>query len=783
MKQLTVYFTCLFFTFIASTGQSQTGNQVLRGTIKDHISESPIPGAKITVLQSDPVLRTLSDVDGVFKIPSVPIGRHDILITYSGYEDVILKGVSLEAGKEKVLVVVMVEKILQQEEVTVSAKKNGPINEMSVVSTQTFSVEETQKYAAAVNDPARMATSFAGVVSTEGVNNDISIRGNSPRGLIWRMEGVEIPNPNHFAGAGTSGGGISIISSQLLGNSDFSTGAFASEYGNALSGVFDLSLRKGNNEKREYTFQAGVLGIDAALEGPFKKGYAGSYLINYRYSTLGLLAYVVPMGDEVTTFQDLSFNVFLPTKKAGNFGVFGFGGLSSAVYEAELDTTVWIDEPDRQYEGTFASNTGMVGAWHKGRVGENGFIKTNLAFSGVTNVDFGDSLDVLFNKHRAYDSEYIQSRYTVSSVYTQKLSSKINFKTGIVFNQIGFKFSHRDVQSDVVAFKIDQNGSTNTLQAYFQMTYRFTEKMTLNVGAHYLQLFLNNTNSVEPRAALSYKVTPRQSVSLGYGMHSQIQPLGSYFARVENDLGAVVQPNKNLKLSKAHHGVLSYNWTVNENNRLKVELYYQHLYNVPIGASSDSTFSILNTSDGFMTTALSSDGLGRNYGMEITLDRSLKNNFYYLIAASLYESKYQALNGKWYDTRYNTNYTLSITGGKEWVLRNTEKRRTFGVNVKSVLAGGMRYTEYDLTDLDESGYPRLNNENSFGTAMPVYYRFDLKLSLKRDYKKVTGTLAIDLQNVLNIKNVGGQYFDTKTNEVKYWYNPGILPILSYRLTF
>ena len=777
------YLAVLFFAFFANIGWSQTGSQVLRGTIKDHISESPIPGAKIIVINSDPILRAISDVDGIFKIPAVPIGRHDILITYSGYEDVIMKGVNLDAGKEKVLVVAMVEKIIEQQEVTVSAKKEGPINEMSVVSTQTFSVEETQKYAAAINDPARMATSFAGVVGTEGINNDISIRGNSPRGLIWRMEGVEIPNPNHFASAGTSGGGISIISSQLLGNSDFSTGAFASEYGNALSGIFDLSLRKGNNEKREYTFQAGVLGIDAAMEGPFKKGYNGSYLINYRYSTLGLLGYIVPIGDEVTTFQDLSFNVFLPTKKVGNFGFFGFGGLSSSKYEAELDTTVWIEELDRQYEGTFRSNTGMVGVWHKGRVGQNGFIKTNLAYSTVANIDIGDSLDYSFVQHRLYDESYIQSRYTASTVYTQKLSSKINFKTGIVFNQVGFKFSQKNLESGIVSSKIDEKGSTNTIQAYFQMTYRFTEKLTLNVGAHYLQLFLNNSNSLEPRAALSYKFTPRQSISLGYGMHSQIQPLGSYFARVVDDAGDISQPNKNLKLSKAHHAVLSYNWVVNENNRLKVELYYQHLYHVPIGAIADSTFSLLNTSDGFITSDLSSDGRGKNYGLEVTFDRSLKKNFYYLIAVSLYESKYQAMNGKWYDTRYNTNYTMSITGGKEWVLKNKEKRRTIGVNVKSVLSGGMRYTAFDLDNLDGSGYPRMDNENSFGSSMPVYYRLDVRLSWKRDYKKVTGTVAIDLQNALNLKNVGGQYFDSKTSEVKYWYNPGILPILSYRLTF
>ena len=782
MKQLAVYFTCLLFTMNINKVQSQIGNQVLRGTIKDIISESPIPGAKIKVLNTDPILRTISDAEGVFKILSVPIGSHDVLITFPGYKEMILKGVILEAGKEKVLVISMVESVLEQAEITVSARKDGPINEMSVVSTQTFSVEETQKYAASVNDPARMATSFAGVVSTSA-NNDISIRGNSPRGMIWRMEGVEIPNPNHFSSAGTSGGGISIISSQLLGNSDFSTGAFASEYGNALSGIFDLSLRKGNNEKREYTFQAGVLGIDAAIEGPFKKGYAGSYLVNYRYSTLGLMAKIVPIGKDITTFQDLSFNVFLPTKKLGNFGVFGFGGLSSSISKSELDTTVWINDPDLQYEGTFASNTGMLGVWHKGRVGENSFIKTNFAFSGVTNIDLLDSLDYSFNKKRIFDDKFIQTRSTFSSIYTQKLSRKSNFKTGIIFNRIGFKLLQKDLVSNSGAFKIDENGSTYTLQAFFQMTHRFTEKLTLNVGAHYLQLFLNNTNSLEPRVALSYKLTKRQSISLAYGMHSQIQPLGSYFAKVENSLGIIEQPNKVLRLSKANHGVFAYNLTINENHRLKVELYYQNLFNVPISANDDSTFSLLNSPNGFVSNTLSSAGKGKNYGVELTFDRSLKKNFYYLLATSIYDSKYQAMNGKWYDTRYNTKYSLSITGGKDWVLHNLDKRRTIGVNVKSVLAGGMRFTDFDFNDIDASGYPRLDTENSFGSAMPAYYRMDLRLSCKRDFKKATATIAIDFQNVLNVKNIGGQYFDSKTGKVKYWYMPGILPVLSYRLTF
>ena len=782
MKQVNFYILFLIIGFNFST-KAQNSFQVVRGTIKDNISESPIPGAKIFILNNDDDLRVMSDLDGNFKLINVPIGRQDILITYLGYEDVLLKGVSIEAGKEKILNIKMVESFNETEKVVIKARKDTPINEMSIVSTRTFSVEETQKYAASFNDPARMATSFPGVVSTGGINNDISIRGNSPRGLIWRMEGVEIPNPNHFSNAGTSGGGISIISSQLLGTSDFSIGAFAAEYGNALSGVFDLSLRKGNNEKREYTIQAGLLGIDAAFEGPFKKGYDGSYLINYRYSTLGMLQHIVPLGDNAINFQDLSFNIYLPTDKIGNFGIFGLGGLSSESFQAKKDTLAWIENEESRYEGVFKANTGVLGLWHKVRISNKGFIKTNFAYSSTENGYFDDSLNLNFDKTRRYNESFLQSRFTISSNYTQKLTSKTNFKTGIIFNQIGFKFKQQILESGAMKNLISENGSTNTAQAYFQLNHQFSKKITTNFGVHYLQLFLNNSNNIEPRASISYKLSPKNTLNIGYGLHSQIQPLGTYFAQTTNDQGAITTPNHDLGLNKAHHFVISHKTALTNNLNLKTEVYYQNLFNVPISDEENQTYSLINSSGGYETIALSSNGKGKNYGLELSLERSLKNNLYYLISGSLYESKFQAKNNTWYNTQYNTNYTFSLTGGKEWVLKNPEKRRTLGFNVKSTFTGGMRYTEYDLSKINSEGYPKRDYQNAYAAQMPAYSRIDIRISLQRDYDNVTSTISLDVQNILNKQNVAGQYFDIETGLAKYYFHPGLMPIISYRLTF
>lgn len=782
MKTYKQIFLNTLFIFCSALAFGQEVTQVVRGSVIDNISESPVPGAKISILDSEPAIRTLTAPDGSFRLAAVPIGRQTVVISYPGYKEAVLKGLQITAGKELVLEIRLEEDILEQEEVKVVGKRDGPINEMSVVSTRTFSVEETQKYAAALNDPARMATSFAGVVSTEGINNDISVRGNSPRGVIWRMEGMEIPNPNHFSSVGSSGGGISIISAQLLSNSDFSTGAFAAEYGNALSGIFDLSLRKGNNEKREYTVQAGVLGIDVAIEGPFKKGYGGSYLINYRYSTLGLLQYVVPIGENVTNFQDVSFNVFLPTKKVGNFGLFGFGGLSDDTWKADKDTTLWSEEPDKRYQGVFSANTGMVGAWHKIRLGEDAYLKTNVGLSGTKNGNREDSLDLNFNSHQRYEESYAQTRFSASTAYVHKLSAKDNLRAGLIYNRIGFALINRERIGGVMTDFLNESGSTSTAQAYFQYSHKFGKKVTLNGGLHYVYMLLNSTQSIEPRLSMRYQFAPKQALSFGYGTHSQIQPIGSYFAKVTSAAGEVTQPNMDLELNKAQHFVLSYDFSINPTHRLHAEIYYQHLYGVPVGADADSTFSLLNEQYGYNVSTLQSTGLGRNYGVELSFERNMKKGLYYLISTSLFESKYQALNGEWYNTRYNTKYVISATGGKDWNLKNTKKPRVIGVNLKSVLSGGMRYTPFDLENFT-GDYPDRDNSKSFENGMPAYYRLDLRISLKRDYKRITSTVAIDLQNVLNRKNVGGQYFDMETSQPTYWYHPGILPILSYRISF
>lgn len=777
--------TALLLATLTLAAQSPT--QTLRGTVTDNISQMPLPGATVALISADPITGVNTDLNGNFKFAALPVGKHTLRISYIGYKDQTLNNVNLDAGKELVLTIVLEEDFTLMKEVEIKAEQNKSraLNEMAQVSARSFSVEETQRYAAAVNDPARMVTAFAGVVGADDGNNSISIRGNSPNGLLWRMEGVDIPNPNHYANTASSGGGIMILSAQLLSNSDFMTGAFPAEYGNALAGVFDIRLRKGNNAKREYTFQAGVLGIDAAAEGPIRTGYDGSFLINYRYSTLsvlGLMNLGLPAG--TLDFQDLSFNVYLPTAKAGNFTIFGFGGLSSQKVRAEADSSEWEFDYNR-YSSTFISNTGAAGLKHGKVINSTTFLQSTCLFSG-TESKFEDArLNDLYIPEPQYEERFAQGKITLTSSLSKKWSPRLHSKTGFFVNRLQYEaymqqFDLSDTQTDV---RINTSGNTISSQLYTQWSYKVTERLTLNGGVHGLHLAVNNTASLEPRASVSYALNEKRAISFGYGLHGQIQPLANYFIELPDEAGNFKKQNEDLEMTKSHHFVAGYTQALSSDLHLKVETYYQHLFNIPIAVDPSSTYALINQEWGFADQALRSDGIGRNMGLEFTLEQFLKNNFYYMVSASLYDAKYRAADGNWYDTRHNGGHALAITGGKEFPGRKSEKHRTYGVNLRSSWNGGFRTTPIDLEASRAEGRTVSYDELAFTEKLPDYFRIDLRLSMKRQREKTTHTLSLDVQNVTNRQNVFNHYYDPELGEVRTFYQVGILPILAYRVQF
>ncbi len=576
-----------------------------------------------------------------------------------------------------------------------------------------------------------------------------------------------------------------ILSSQLLSNSDFMTGAFTSEYGNALSGVFDMKLRKGNNKKQEYTSQLNLLGVDLAAEGPLCKKYDGSYLINYRYSTLSFLSNIgVKIGGGVTRFQDLSWHFYLPTKQVGSFSLFGFGGLSNQKFNAKEDSTKWEIEDDR-ITTLFESNTYAVGLSHIFFISNKSFIKTAFINSGNL-IQF--TMNRINNEYeselRIHDYNNI-SKNTLSSVFTHKVSSRLSIKSGVIFSIPQFKIVNDIYNDSLLVMKelLNKKARAGLFQGFINTNYKAGKKWVFNAGLHFMYFDLNRNNAIEPRFSARYSFSPSHSLSVAYGSHHQNMPLQIYFVKHTDNQKGNIFPNNELKLPFSQHFVLTYRWDLSQYIYLKSEAYIQLLKGVPVSVDTANRFSILNYEGGYSELILSNKGQGRNYGLEVTLEQFLNKGFYYLVSISLFDSKYLAANDKWYNTRFNSNYTVSFTSGHEFISKRFLKKYILGINLKTMYRGGLRETPINRDLSMIYGSAVFENDKPFLNRVSDYFRTDVRLSLKRNRIKSTHTLSLDIQNATNRKNVYGNYYESETGSIKTLYQSPLIPVLGYRIEF
>lgn len=778
-----------FLLFITSfSAFSQNLNQTVRGTITDKQTLQPLIGAKVMVLDSDPLIGAVTNIDGEFRLENVPVGRQSLQITYVGYETIVMNNLAI-SSKEMVLNIEMVESVKLMEAVEVTGTKKGEtINKMASVSIRTFSVEQSNRFAGSRNDVARMAQNFAGVQGADDSRNDIVVRGNSPTGVLYRMEGIDIPNPNHFARFGTTGGPISMLNNNVLSNSDFLTGAFPSEYGNATAGVFDLKMRTGNNEKREYMFQFGFNGAELMAEGPFSKNSKASYLVSYRYSTLFLFDL---MGVNVGTtalpvYQDLSFKLNFPTKK-GVTSIFGIGGISSVQLKAEDADSSDLFTLD--YSNTlFESKVGVVGLTHKQRVGKSGFINLSAGFQSSLNHIINDTVDLNYqNPFTTFLSNSTISKQTTDIYYNKKLNAKNSFKIGL-HNDIFFLNLNDSLyiqSANNYEILRQYSGNTFLIQPYAQYQLKPSQRLTFNLGIHTQTLLLNNETIVEPRAGMSWNLTEKDKLSLGYGLHSQMQPIELYFKQ-ETINNETTTPNKDLGFIKSHHAVVSYVHSFNFGVQAKVEAYYQYLYDVPVEQDS-TTFSILNFGADFNTALpdyLVSNGKGRNYGAELTVEKFLDKGFYFLVTTSVYQSFYTASNGEEYNTAFNGNFTFNSLVGYELRFKGNEKRKSsLTFDAKFTMNGGKRYTEILFPESQLYGVEVRDWTNAFEKQYPNYTRGDFRIAFKMVGKKITQEWALDIQNITNYRNIFLQQYSPNSGKIETTYQTGFLPIGQYRIYF
>jgi hypothetical protein len=572
-----------------------------------------------------------------------------------------------------------------------------------------------------------------------------------------------------------------MLNNNTLSNSDFLTGAFPAQYGNGSSGVFDLVIRTGNNEKREYMGQIGFNGFELGAEGPFSKKTGSSYMANYRYSTLGVFdALGIDMGiGAVPYYQDLSFKFDFPGTKAGRLSFFGLGGINHITFDDPAD-----DLGKKEYTD-YSSEMGVIGLNHLIRVKENARFKTTLAATHQKNT-------TVSSIHRNgildewYGDDIHESKLFAAEEFRSKLNASNNLLIGASVEAIGMSYLDSIYLDEPQIFvrHFDFDGNIILFQGYLQWQHKFSDKLTLVSGLHYQQTNINKEIALEPRASVQWQLSASQSLSLGYGLHSQLQPRDIYFREVLVDTlqGTYIQTNKNLDFSKSHHMVLGYNLLLNDQLRIKAEAYYQHLYDLPI-KQYPSSIAVINKEAGYYYMnydSLVNKGTGHNMGLEITFERFLTGNFYYLATISLFDSKYKASDNILRNTAYNGNYVFNLLGGYEFKLR---RQRSLCLDLKFTLAGGMRSIPIDLEASQQKGETVFDNARAFEQKVPDYYRADLRISYKTNHRKYSQEWALDISNITNHNNRFFELYNPDTGKVEEIGQMGILPVLLWRIRF
>ena len=781
--------------------EAQVSNNI-RGKVYDKVSLQTLPGASVVVLDSGPLVGTVTDMDGYFILEGIEAGRVSLKISFIGYEPRIIENLVLTGSKELVLEVSLEESYTQIKEVVITGerRKEETINKMATVSARTFVVEEAERYAGSRNDVARMAMNFAGVRGGNDASNDIIIRGNSSNGLLWRLDGVDVPNPNHFGDLGATGGPVSMLNSNLLSKSDFFTAAFPAEYGNATSGVFDLHMRKGNDREHEFLGQIGFNGFELGAEGPINRESHASYLVNFRYSTLEVMdaiGFDFGTGTATPKYMDGSFKLHFPSIKYGTISVFGMGGRSSIdLLGSNIDTSdADVLYGNDNFDIYDRNQVGVIGISHKKLLGENAYSSLTVAYTHLKATEDIDT--VALDTRESCDCNYYleeerNDRYFLHWFISQKFNARNNVKGGVIASHMRFNlFSEYLDEPGVYENLSDERGSTQLLQPYVQWQLKPAQRMTLNTGLHAQYLVLNGAASLEPRLGLKYRLGEKHAINAGYGLHSRVPDLTTLFVKREDDDGQLKELNTGLGFTKSHHAVIGYDRSLGSNLRLKTEVYYQRLFDVPV-SDIPSSVSLINRGapPGGFSDSLENfvnAGKGENYGLELTLEHFMTNGAYFLVTASVYESRYQGSDGIWRSTAWNSRFVFNTLGGKEFELNRDKaerKSKTYlYVDGKLTYAGGQRFTPLDPEASAEAREERYDLDRGFSEQFRDYFRLDINVGLKSMGKRSTQEWGMVMQNVTGHRNPLFQQYDATTNRIRTVYQLGFFFVPQYRITF
>lgn len=781
---LIILYTLLLLSPSLLLSQETVLTSTVTGTVVDEEGE-PL-SALIKVLRTDPVVGAAVDADGHFSL-KVPVGQQVLQIISMGYEtkdiDIIVR-----AGRTEELTITLRSTYTTLEGVTVqqSLRKNEPLDPLSFAGARSFSTEETFRFAGSLGDPARMVRAFAGVMPANDNRNDLIIRGNSPLGVQYRINGFEVPNPNHFnAGVGMTGGQVTMLNTNMMENSDFHLGAWPAAFGNALSGIFDIRYYSGTRSVTQTYIQAGYNGLEAGIEGPIGKVRKGSYKVGYRYSIPDLMDKMGIKMIAAPKYQDLTLTAEYDLSRKHSLQALGILGMSKIYIDWTVPAEPKEDEPYSGQLVDLRSYTAFGGLMHKWQIDSRTRLESRLSYAySKVYMPINIYSDEQPEPSKVFEENTLEGTTSLSSTLTKSIRDRHRITAGLKYDHIDGRYYTIDAPDTPPS--IDDDIRLNLIRGFAQYAYTVGPRASLTAGLHSMYLAENGSYSIEPRGGLKYHPALNHTVALAGGLYAQVQNHTFYFIKTELPDGSSAMTNHDLDFSKSAQVSLSYDWSFAPHWNLKVEGYYQHLYDIPVKSARGEMFSVLNLGGNenaiIREDSLVNRGLGRNYGVELTLERYLADHFYLLFTTTLYRTLYTNGwdNGMWIPTAFDGKYIFSLSTGYEWTL---PKGWDLFTDLQVNYAGGVRYTPYDVERSMQEDEVFFDWSRPYEEHYPDYARINLRLGFRHNRQKWSEDWGLELQNLTNRKNIMYYDLNTKTGEISAQSYMGFTPMVTYRVYF
>ncbi|GET30835.1 prevent-host-death protein [Prolixibacter sp. SD074] len=800
IKNLLRLILLIFILLLLNDLVSAQHVETFRGVVLDHQTKAPLPGATVTIRGTSRFYTTSSDFNGWFEIENVPIGLHDIVVELKDYKNLLLRNVEVVTGKEAFRLIELDQKIRDnKKDIDIRPYKPGIArNATTTVSAFSFNRENVQVSDNVKEGPAQMAAELPAFRQIMDGRNDLSVRGNSPTGLVWQIDDIPVVAPNFSHEIGLPGGTYPLLPNAVMGKSEVDYGPYPAGPVDALAGKFKLRFRNGNRVDRRYSLEMGSFGAAISAEGPIGRKPSSSYLVYYRNSLPSVLdgSGVEAVPGIFPDRQQAAVNVNVPTRFAGTFSIFVTGGKNKVemlqgisahpenfyVYGSLPNTDNYLDET--LYTGGFSHKIYLKRGISsiKTIVGISGYEQTSrmekYRSATIRLIDAGSD-----NKEQElFLSSRFQHKPSASNYIVAGVSARIrqvNFSDSTLTGNV------TQVYPKTYYMLLDANGKGLVqVQADAGWQHKFGNTTAVYVGVNANYFTFNQVASVEPRLSIKHAYNDNTFVSIGYGLQSQFQPMFLYFMKTKaNNTGTVItEGNRNLGPTRMHQLVGAVDKNFRGGLRLHAEVYFQQLMKVPV-EQHVSSYSMVNYGAGFRDYSiypLVNRGTGQNKGLELQLHKYLSHGYYFRLSGSLYDSKYKASDGATRNTAFNGNYKSDLVLGTKFPF---SKNGLLDIGLHAIYSGGPPMPGIDYSTSVLAGYTVYDELSQYVNREPDWFRVDAHVSLKWSMRWMSHDLFLSLRNLTGEKILLRKYFNPESGAIEQQYQLGFVPTILYRVYF